>query len=132
MSLFNLFKLDYWFHQPYIAYGGVKWFWVALFLVLVLAGLVLRMIYNNKKGTLAAQVYRRFSNFGFTYGLLGLLWLWFRQENVPFLAWRFWLLILAVTAVWWLAKLLNYCCRRLPKIKEEQAAQILRNKYLPK
>ncbi|MFA6486310.1 MAG: hypothetical protein WCT40_03010 [Candidatus Magasanikbacteria bacterium] len=132
LSFFNLLKLDYWFRQPYIAHGAVKWIWVVLFLALVLAGLIARIFYSVQKEKSIRELIRRFSNLGLTTGLLGLVWLFFRQENVPFLAWRFWLLGLAVIAVVWLGKLLWYVFRRLPAIREEQKQREVMNKYLPK
>ncbi len=132
MSVFNLLKLDYWFSQPYVAYGNVKWFWVILFLALVLAGLIGKMIQNYQNEQARQALWQRFSNLGLTVGLLGIIWLFFRQERVPFLAWRFWLLILMVAAAVWLTKLIIYAFKRLPEIKAEKQERELKNKYLPK
>src|SRR3989339_1375001 len=98
----NLLHMDYWFKQPDAASGFTMWFLVLSFLALTLAGLVLRTwrYYHQEKFT--REIMRRLSNLGFTIGLLGLLWMFFRQESVLFLAWRFWLLFLALIFVWWL------------------------------
>jgi len=132
MSILNLLKLDYWFSQPYIAYGNVKWFWVMLFLVLVLAGLVFRILQNAGQDNACKEIFRRASNLGLTIGLVGIIWLFFRQQRVPFLAWRFWLLFLIVGGIWWIIKLSLYYFKRLPAIKAEKQQRELKNKYLPK
>jgi len=74
---------------------------------------------------------KRTGNFGMTMGLLGLLWMFFRQESVAFLAWRFWLLLWVLMAVWWLARILEYIVKRIPQIKKEKEARHKMQKYLP-
>ncbi|MFA7653678.1 MAG: hypothetical protein WCX97_01380 [Candidatus Magasanikbacteria bacterium] len=132
MSIFNLLKLDYWFSQPYIAYGTTKWLWVIIFLVLILTGLIFRILQNIGKDNAYKEIFRRGSNLGLTIGLLGIVWLFFRQERVPFLAWRFWLLFLIIGGIFWKVKLLFYYFKRLPAIRAEKQQRELKNKYLPK
>ena len=132
MSVANLFFLSYWFNQPYIARGWVMWVWVGGFLGLVLAGIILRMLSQINRDHLMREVFRRFSNLGVVTGMLGLVWLFLRQQRVPFLAWRFWLLFWAVIFIWWLVKVLKYSIKRIPEIKKEQAERTEKEKYLPK
>jgi len=51
---------------------------------------------------------------------------------VAFLAWRFWLILLAVLFIWWGYKVIFYAIKRLPLINNEQAKKNLMNKYKPK
>lgn len=134
MQVQNILKTSYWFYQPFIAIGGVKWFWIVGFLALVLVGLVAKIvrIYNEKIDQGTKEVLRRAGNMLITTGLLGLLWMFFRQQQVAFLAWRFWLLLWVILAAWWGYKVVYYAIKRLPLISSEQAKKNLMNKYMPK
>ncbi|MFA6547363.1 MAG: hypothetical protein WCT11_00250 [Candidatus Magasanikbacteria bacterium] len=134
MQIQNVWETSYWFYQPFIAVGGVKWFWIISFLVLVLAGLVAKIvrIYNKKISQSTQEVLRRAGNMLIVTGLLGLLWICFRQQQVTFLAWRFWLVLWIILFVWWGWKVIFYATKRLPLINEEQAKKQLMGKYLPK
>ena len=134
MQIQNILKLSYWFYQPFIAVGGVAWFWIVGFLALVLAGMVAKIvrIYGKEVSQSTQEVLRRAGNMLITTGLLGLLWMFFRQQRVAFLAWRFWLVLWAVLFVWWGYKVIFYATKRLPLISDEQAKKDLMKKYLPK
>lgn len=132
MGIGNLFYWTYWFNQPYIARGWVMWVWVGGFLGLVIAGIVLRILSQIKKDHLIQTVLQRFSNIGFTMGIFGLVWMFLRQQRVPFLAWRFWLLPWIAIFIWWMVKLIRYSVKRLPEIKKEKEERELKEKYLPK
>ena len=131
MNIANLLDLHYWFSQPYIARGQTMWIWVGIFLVAVLAGLILKFIGQKSAEKYARKLIISFSNLGLGAGLLGLLWLFFRQERVAFFAWRFWLIFLFVWAVWVIVKNIRFAVTRLPKIRAEHAEKAMREKYLP-
>ncbi|MFA6423730.1 MAG: hypothetical protein WCV83_00255 [Candidatus Magasanikbacteria bacterium] len=134
MQVQNILKASYWFYQPFIAVGGVKWFWIVGFLALVLAGMVAKIvrIYNQKISQSTREVLRRAGNMLIITGLLGLLWMFFRQQQVAFLAWRFWLVLWIVLFVWWGYKVIFYATKRLPLISTEQAKKDLMERYMPK
>jgi len=131
MNLINLFSLSYWFSQPEPALGLVKWLLVLSFLSLVLVGLILRILLINKKDKIIKEIYRRLSNVGFTVGIFGLLWMFFRQENVLFLAWRFWIIVIGLIFILSLIKVCNYIFKRVPEIKAENIKRLEKQKYLP-
>lgn len=130
MSFFNLFYFSYWFSQPLTARGAVMWAWVGGFLAIVLFGLVMQILRLYQKQKWSKEISRRFGNWGVNMGLWGLLWMFFRQERIAFLAWRFWVIIWLVVTAIWLYRLLYYVIKRVPKIKEEEAVKELKNKYL--
>ncbi|EKD43943.1 MAG: hypothetical protein ACD_72C00063G0001 [uncultured bacterium] len=134
MSIKNILDWSYWFHQPFIAVGFAKWFWILGFLALVLLGLVAKIarVYGKTIYGTTREALRRFGNLFLTTGLLGLLWMFFRQERVAFLAWRFWLVLWVVMFVWWAYKVVRFAIKRTPLISEEQAQKALKEKYLPK
>ena len=65
-------------------------------------------------------------------GFLGLIWMFFRQESVAFLAWRFWLLLWSAAALIWAYRLARYALKRIPEIQAEEARRVNVEKYLPK
>lgn len=131
MNLKNLLDWSYWFYQPFTARGGVMWFFVILFLALVLFGLTSKITRLYSQDKWYKEILRRIGNAGITMGLLGLLWLFFRQERVTFLAWRFWLLLWFVVSVIWLVKIVVYLVKRVPVIRQEAIKRSELNKYLP-
>jgi hypothetical protein len=132
MNIKNLFDYYYWFRQPYIAYGRTLWLIVGIFLFFIVAGLVCRIIKQYVQNKAGKTILHRAGTFGITMGFLGLLWMFLRQERVPFLAWRFWLLILLAVSVWWAVRIVLFACRRAPKIQEENDRKKQMEKYLPK
>ena len=132
MSFTNLFRMDYWFGQPFSAHGVSFWIFAIFFLVLILGGIISRIICQYKKEKIDKVILKRFSTFGMTLGLFGIIWLFLRQEKVPFLAWRFWLMLWVIIAVWWLSKILEYIVRRVPQINQEKEERKKRDKYLIK
>lgn len=132
MQLTNLVRLDYWFSQPFAAQGKSLWLLIGGFLVLVLAGLVCKIVSLYKEEKFKKVILKRSSHLAMTMGFLGLVWMFFRQERVVFLGWRFWLLAWAALAVWWVYSIVKYITYRVPEIKTEQERLARIEKYLPK
>lgn len=132
MNIMHILDWSYWFQQPFIARGTVVWIWVIIFLAAIFGGLILKFVQQQLSEKYIKKMVNSFSNVGLTSGLLGLLWLFFRQEQVPFLAWRFWLLFLVVYALFVIIKNLKFVITRLPEIRAEHAERAQKEKYLPK
>jgi hypothetical protein len=92
MSIKNFFLWSYWFSMPLLARGGVYYLWFGFFGAVLLAGIVLFFLRYHEKDSLQQEVFKRFGMIGVVMGLYGLIWLFFRQERIPFFAWRFWLI----------------------------------------
>ena len=131
MNILNLFTFSYWFSQPYIAHGTTKWFWVIAFLFCVLLGILSKLWELMRVEKNLKRVYRSFSISFWCIGVFGLLWMFFRQEHVPFLAWRFWLLIILFFVAWRQFVNIKFLICRYPQIKKENEARELKEKYLP-
>ncbi len=123
--------MSYWFQQPMTARGWVMWFWALMFLALILAGLLAKIVRQIKKDNELKEVLRRLGDLWLAAGLLGLLWMFFRQERIAFFAWRFWLLFWLLLFVSWHLKIIKYIIKRLPEIKREKWEREMRQKYLP-
>ncbi len=132
MSIFNLLELSYWFQQPFVARAWSLRGWVIVLLFLVLAGIVGKIIQLKQSEKVIRQILNRLSNISLTVGLLGLLWLFFRQQQVPFLAWRFWLALMFGGLLWSVIRTIIFLVKRYPEIKAEKAEREMKAKYLPK
>ena len=132
MNIANLFKPDYWFSQPFTARGASFWLLIGGFLFLILAGLACKILskYQNYKPT--QTVLKKLGSLGLVLGFLGLIWMFFRQEMVAFLAWRFWLLFGVVVGVYTFWSAVGRFLKRNPKLKAEEAQREQIEKYLPK
>ncbi len=131
MSILNLFTVSYWFTQPYIAHGNTKWVWVILFLLFVLFGIIAKFWEVMRAEKNLKRVFRSFSISFLCIGIFGLIWFFFRQQHVPFLAWRFWLIIIFGFAAWRQFVNIRFLVKRYPQIKIENEARELKEKYLP-
>jgi hypothetical protein len=132
MNITNLLKLDYWFSQPFIARGLTLWLLVGGFLLFIVTGLVFKILSQYQNDKSKRLVLKRSGSLGITMGFLGLIWMFFRQERVAFLAWRFWLFLWVVITGIWAYSLARYALKRIPAIKAEEARRASIDKYLPK
>lgn len=132
MNYKNFLHLDYWFSQPFTARGLALWLLVGGFLLFIVKGLVFKILSQYQADKSKRLIFKRSGNFGITMGFVGLLWMFFRQERIAFLAWRFWLLLWVVVTVIWGYRLMRYALKRIPEIKAEEARRASIEKYLPK
>ncbi len=130
MSFHNLLYSSYWFNQPLILRGWEFNVWLGFLLLLTAAGVGVLLYKQYRANSFLKKALGRLSTCFITLGLLGLVWLWLRQERVNFLAWRFWLLAWMILALIWLVQIMRYIVQRVPKIKEEHMARQQREKYL--
>ncbi|PIT87924.1 MAG: hypothetical protein COU31_00365 [Candidatus Magasanikbacteria bacterium CG10_big_fil_rev_8_21_14_0_10_40_10] len=131
MNFSNLYHIDYWFGQPGAADGQALYFFMLVFLLLIAGGIGIRIAVFYLADRIRQIIFRKFGAYGMTMGVLGIIWLFVRQQNVPFLSMRFWLLCWLLLAVWWLIKILEYIVLRVPAIKKEKAERERVQKYLP-
>lgn len=131
MDFSKLLHWSYWFSLPQALEGTKLWIWLGVFLVFVFGGIALRIVRGYKSDGLIREVLRRYANLLFWMGILGLLWLFFRQESAPLLAWRFWLIVWFVGLVYWLFRTAYYHLKRLPEIRLEKEQRVKFAQYLP-
>lgn len=130
MSIKNLFYWSYWFQQPMVLKNAAMGMWLVFFLVLVAAGLVALFMRAGSNEQAFKNFLNRVAGLGLTMGIFGLVWLFFRQEHIPFLAWRVWLGIWVMVFVVWVIPLLKYFVKRLPAVRAENAARMEKERYM--
>ncbi|MBP6859327.1 MAG: hypothetical protein KBC69_01745 [Candidatus Magasanikbacteria bacterium] len=132
MNIKNLFHVDYWFGQPFTAQGTSLWLLIGTFLFLIVAGLVCKIVSLYQEEKFKKVLLRRAGTIGITMGFLAMVWMFFRQEAIIFLSWRFWMLLWLVVMVWQVSALVRYFLKRVPEIKSEEDRRARIEKYLPK
>lgn len=109
--------------------GGIFAFF-GWFLIIGL-GLYLLARWLKKSRPLEAGVLRRFARLLFNTGLLGLLFLLFTYEQLPFLGMRLWFLLVFILFLYWLVRAIIYFVRDYPKFKSKENERQRLEKYLP-
>src|SRR3989344_3571661 len=131
LRLENLMHMEYWFKQPDPTMGFLMWIMVIFLLILTLSGLALKITRRYREDKFHKEIMRRTGNLNLTIGILGLVWLFMRQEHILLLAWRIWALTLLLIFFWWLSRVLRYATKRVPFLRAESAAKEQLEKYLP-
>ncbi len=130
----NLFSLSYWFNP-------LPGPWVAIYLKLISAFFVLLVVVGliawqlskrDKDDKLTAKLWLKIEYFSLTLGIVGLLLLLIRQQNIYFLSMPFWFLLLIVVALIWLYKIIKYVLREMPERRKELEEKKIKEKYLPR
>jgi len=132
MSIFNLLRIEYWFSQPYIIYGGAKWVWLIFILALIMAGFVFKYLQKHTLDKIKAEIFKRFGNILVGLSIFLVIWFFFRQQHIPFLAWRFWWLLALFFAVSSALSTMRYMLKRIPEIRKFEEEKQMREKYSPK
>ncbi len=127
--------IKYWFNARPVPLGpslvgGI----FAFFGWFMIATIILRVIaYGLKRqDSLKSGIFRRIASLLATTGLLGLMFLFFSYEQLPFLGMRFWFLFLFLGFTAWLLRIAMYVVRDYPSLKNERAEQQRLRRYLPK
>lgn len=99
---------------------------------LIAAGIAFRVLARRwKDKAFWAKAAPRFAAMMFTMGILGFLHLWLAYEQVYLWGARFWLIVWDLAFLGWLAWLLRYVFKVLPKEQAEYEEKMRIRKYLP-
>ncbi len=125
----NLLNLSFWFDlRPPALLPLFNYLFIAFIGLLILVMIISFKLKDKKKvykGVLIS-VY----NFSLTNTIIGLIFLFFNYQRVPFLAARFWFLFWAVLIIVWLFFIYQKL-KKIPALREKLQAQADYNKYLP-
>jgi len=105
----------------------------AVFGAFIAASIVIRAAAARKRGSLYwKEGAPRVASPLLWTGLLGLLYVWFRQEQIYFFSARFWLAALAAVFAVWMGLAVRRIAKDIPKRAAEFAEKARIEKYLPK
>ena len=131
MDFTKLLKLKYWFDvQPLLIHALQRWILIAIFSLLIIAGIVLILI-AMKKDKILKIALNKISKVVLIMGLSGWLLLFFRWAGVYFLSARFWLGLWLIGLIIWAWRLIHYFKKIYPVKKQELIKQRQLKKYLP-
>lgn len=114
--------------------GAFLYLWplAGLFAVLLLGALGLGWACRRTPREATARWFGKLLTPLWTISIVGLLFVWFRFETIPYLSSRLALLIVAVVGWAWLAAVGVRIARRLPRELKSELARNEKNRYIPK
>lgn len=129
----NLIALSFWFDLTPVRLSAVFAIgFLVLFIGLLIAGLVFRIVRKDRRDKFERLVFQRASALSLTTGLLGLLWLFLTFEEISIFGARFWFLLLALMFVILLTRLVRYQRIEVPQLRLLEQSKAEANKYLPR
>lgn len=102
-----------------------------LFIVVGIAAGVYAKRLKRTGNPLTAQGWRCLRKFGWWGGIVGLLLVWFRYEQVSLLGARFWWVAVAIWLGWWAVLIAIFVFKKLPQNKMIWEQKKAFEKYLP-
>ena len=103
------------------------------FAALVVFGIIAKVLSKKKSGSMFwAEGGKRLGAFGVWMGALGLLLVFFMHELIYFFGARFWLLVWAAGALWWLLRIIRFLTAVVPKQSAAYAERARIEKWIPK
>lgn len=133
MDLTKLFDWSYLF-RAYTFETLSTPFRIALYglCVLVIVAAVMAQKRLAKNPGAKKILYKKIISFGWTTGIVGLLFILFRETRAMYLGARLWLLLWSLGLLAWIAYILFYYFVTVPKIQKQKEEDAEFNKWLPK
>jgi hypothetical protein len=132
LDLTNIFSAKYLLSvQPGPFLPEVFKFIVPFFAVLIILGVLARKFARRNHFRPVKIFFTKIQHFTLTMGVLGLIYTFFRQQNVIYLSMPLWLLLWATAALVWGGFVLKYYFTDRPKQIEELSDKEEIKKYLP-
>lgn len=136
LNLKLLTDLSFWFETaPFPMSSKTTIVAGSFFLFFIALKIIGRLFYLNHKKNLRApekKLISRTESMLVTMGLLGLAWVFFRSEGVPFLSMRFWFLLWLAGFAVWVYLIVRYGLIEVPKHIASLDAAAARERYLPR
>lgn len=130
----NLLSLTFWFSVDPIPLRSTSFkLLLGLFLLLVIAGIVTRIVgVKKRKEYVFSRVASRLTRPLVSTGIVGLVLIFFEYERVLFLSSRFWYVLLFAWFVYSIARFVQYVTKKLPAELAELERKTRLEKYLPR
>jgi len=131
-KLNQLFKFNYLFNLNPGPNFFYMWSLIVIFFIMFLAAIVIVIVSWRNRNIVYKKLFSKIYTMLITIGLVGLLLLFFRYENVYFLSGRFLLLFLVVALLVWLGFIVYYGIRKFPLEITDYKDFLRKEKYIPK
>ena len=132
MNLEKLFDLAYMFNR--FPPAGFSWP-IRIALLLIFVGSIILALYAQKKINekgLSKKLWQKIQVWGWTNGLVGLLFVFFREVKTIYLGSRGWLLIFIIIMLIWLAFIIKFAKTKIPNKEAQDKKKQEVDKWLPK
>lgn len=132
MNLEKLFDLSYMFNR--FPEAGFSWP-IRIVLLILFVGSIILAVYAQKeinKKSLSKKLWQKIQVWGWTNGLVGLLFVYFREVRAIYLSSRGWILIFILIMLAWLVFIIKFAKTKLPNKEEQDKKEREFNKWLPK
>ena len=128
----NLLDLSFWFDFIPLPFNRTAFYMVTGLFVLGILWGIISLIYKkkNKNNSLTQKIWIKLANFGFSFGIVGLILVFLKQQRTPYLGMRIWLAVWILVCLVWLAFILKYIFIEVPKIKQQQKEKAEFYKYI--
>jgi len=132
LDLAHIFSIDYLFNLSPGAFLPVFFkILVSFFGTLIVLAFVAKKLIKQNTYVPVKKFFTKLYHFFLTLGVLGLLYIFFRQQNVYFLSAPAWLLVWGIGALTWLGFVLKYYFTDRPEKMKVIEAESTKKKYLP-
>jgi hypothetical protein len=126
----NFFSFSYWLNlRPNPIEPTAQKFFLS-FVIILLVLTVVFFVLKLKNRSFYNRIWRKLNTFFLTNFIVGLLFLFFAYEMIPFLSSRFWLLLWLMSDLVWLYFIIRLLMG-VPKIRKAIAKEKEFKKYLP-
>jgi len=132
MNLDKLFDLSYMFNR--FPPAGFSWP-VRIILLVIFIGSIILAIYANKKiGQKGPQkkIWQKIQAWGWTNGIVGLIFVYFREVRALYLSARGWLGIFIIVMLIWMIFIVKFAKTKIPNKEEIERKKEEFDKWLPK
>ncbi len=133
MNLAKLFDWSYLTHR--YAVENLSWWTLSILIIIFGGALIAAILVTIKlrdKNVIARKFLTKIQIWGFSSGIVGAFFIFFRQVRALYLSSRIWLLVWLIVVLVWLAFLIYEWKVVLPKKKQDQKSQEEFTKWLPK
>lgn len=128
----NIFSISYLFNpNPGPLLDSIFTVLVPFFVALLVVAYVARHLMQKNTYAPVKKFFKKISHFCLTFSVLGLLYIFFRQQSVYFLSAPAWLLVYSVGAILWGISILKYYFTDRPEQMEKIKHDHEQKKYLP-
>ncbi|HLC64304.1 MAG TPA: hypothetical protein VJK25_03100 [Patescibacteria group bacterium] len=129
----NILTLSFWFDVYPLPFNEAAYYIIGLVLLLgVFLGVVGKILKSKGQVGLIRTVWAKLTNFGFSFGIIGLVLVFLKQQRAPYLGMRLWLILWLAICFVWLLFILKYIFLEIPRIKQANKQRAEFDKYLPK
>ena len=131
MNLDKLFDISYMFYR--FPPAGFSWP-IRIVLLIVFIGSMLLALYAAKKiqqKDLRKKVWQKIQIWGWTNGIIGLVFIYFREVRAIYLSARGWLFIFIIVMLIWLAFIIKFAKTKIPDKEALEKKQQEFDKWLP-